>query len=241
MPRDRRGCYTQKAMNLERNSKMLKPKAVIFDIDNTLTDDVSWLKVTELLGASVEAHIDIFDKFTKNELSYEVSKRQLIQLRQDTGNNTKSFWEGILADWPLNPEAKPLVDYVVAQGYKIALVTGSLDIFAASVARQLSVPSWYANTEMTWDDEGNLVDFHYVRDQAAQKLVHLTEFTKQHDIALHDCIVIGDGDNDIEIFKATGRGIAIGKDNPVLMNVAWKNVENLHEIKNIIHSLRSNE
>ena len=64
-------------------------KAVVFDIDNTLTNDVSWLKATELLGASVEKHVDIFDKFSKNKLSYKVSKQQLIQLWEDTGNNNK--------------------------------------------------------------------------------------------------------------------------------------------------------
>lgn len=209
-------------------------KAVVLDIDNTLTNDVSWLKATELLGASVEAHVDIFDKFTKHELSYEVSKRQLIQLWEDTGNNNKQFWEAMFLKWPLKSDAQELVDYLHKQGYKTALITGSFDIFAKAIAEKLGIPTWYANTEMIWDTNDELVDFHYVRDQAAQKLVHFEEFIRQNGVKAQDCIVIGDGDNDMELFRATGRGIAVGKDNQNLMSVAWKSVEQLSDIKDVI-------
>ena len=110
-----------------------------------------------------------------------------------------------------------MVDHVLDQDYKTALITGSFDLFAKAIAQKLDIPSWYANTEMIWDEKGNLVDFHYVRDQAAQKLIHLQQFTKQHGIHIEDCIVIGDGDNDVEIFKATKNDIAVGTDNRDLL------------------------
>lgn len=209
-------------------------KAVVFDIDNTLTNDVSWLKATELLGASVEAHVDIFDKFSKNELSYEVSKSQLIQLWEDTGNNNKQFWEEMFLKWPLKDDAQELVDYAHRQNYKTVLITGSFDIFAKAIAEKLGIPLWYANTEMVWSTDDALIDFHYVRDQAAQKLVHFQEFIQQNGIDAQDCVVIGDGDNDIELFKTTGRGIAVSKDSQNLMDVAWKSVDNLSEVKDIL-------
>jgi len=209
-------------------------KAIILDIDNTLTNDVSWLKATELLGASVEEHIAIFDKFSKNELPYETAKKQLIQLWQDTGNNTKEFWEDMFSKWPLKDDAQGLVEYIAQQGHKTALITGSFDIFAQAIAKKLGISSWYANTEMVWDADGTLVDFHYVRNQAAQKLIHFQEFTKQNSIDAQDCIVIGDGDNDVELFKATKHGIAVGRDNPNLLDVAWKSVDHLSEIETLL-------
>lgn len=209
-------------------------KAIILDIDNTLTHDVSWLKATELLGASVDEHVAIFDKFSKNELPYETAKKQLIQLWLDTGNNTKPFWEDMFSKWPLKDDAQGLVDFATEQGYKTALITGSFDIFAQAIAKKVGVPYWYANTEMVWDTDGTLIDFHYVRDQAAQKLVHFQEFIKQHNVDMQDCVVIGDGDNDIELFKVTGHGIAVGKDNPDLLGVAWQSVEHLSEIKSLL-------
>ncbi len=205
-------------------------EAVVFDIDNTLTNDVSWLRVTELLGASVAEHEDIFGRFSRHELPYEDAKRQLVVLWQGTGKANKAHWENMFADWPLADGAEELVQYSQDQGYHTALITGSLDLFAAAVAKRLNIKHYYANTELIWDQTGNLVDFHYIRDQAAQKLAHLNEFTKTVGVAIKDCVAIGDGDNDIDIFKATGKGIAIGQRSDALMNVAWNRAHSLRDI-----------
>jgi phosphoserine phosphatase len=208
-------------------------KAVVLDIDNTLTNDVSWLKATELLGGSVDEHIAIFDKFSKKELPYETAKAQLIRLWQATGNNTQSFWQDMFSDWPLKDDAQQLVDYFLTHNLKVTLITGSFDIFAAAIATKLGISSWHANTETVWGTDGTLIDFHYVRDQAAQKLVHFRQFIQQNNIDAAECMVIGDGDNDIELFKITGHGIAVGKNNQALLDVSWKFVDRLAEIKAI--------
>lgn len=207
-------------------------KAVIFDIDNTLTEDVSWLRVTELCGASPAVHQGIFDRFRAGELSYIDSKRQLIQLWHETGNARKVFWNEMFAAWPLKDDAKPLIAFLQETGYEIALITGSMDLFASAIAKKLGIQHWYANTELVWNSEGNLVDFHYVRDQAAQKLLHLKDFVRQQGIALDNCVVVGDGDNDKELFRATKRGVAVG-DSADLRDLAWKSVVNLAEIEDL--------
>lgn len=76
-----------------------KLKAVIFDIDNTLTNDISWLRVTEILGASVSEHEAIFAKFLVNELPYKEAKRQLVRLWQATagGSDNQALVEPALA------------------------------------------------------------------------------------------------------------------------------------------------
>lgn len=205
-------------------------QAVVYDIDNTLTNDVSWLKVTELLGASVTRHQDIFDRFLKHELPYSEAKRQLIELWQSTGKANKRHWQMLFDAWPLADGAAELVQYTHDQGYQTALITGSLDLFAAAIAKKLHVPHYYANTELLWDESGYLIDFNYVRDQAAQKLTHLKEFIDRAGIPIENCVAIGDGDNDIEIFKATGRGIALGSGNPSLLAVSWLRSDDLFSV-----------
>ena len=105
-------------------------KAVIFDIDNTLTSDVSWLKITELLGAPVSAHEDIFEKFSAGKLSYPEAKERLLKLWQATGKADKTEWQRLFADWPLDEAAASLVRYLQTEGYKTAIITGSVDLFA---------------------------------------------------------------------------------------------------------------
>jgi hydroxymethylpyrimidine pyrophosphatase-like HAD family hydrolase len=45
--------------------------------------------------------------------------------------------------------------------------------------------------------------------------------------------MVGDGGNDLEIFKRTKKAIQIGNYEP-LKEFAWKRVENLSEIKELI-------
>jgi phosphoserine phosphatase len=44
-------------------------KAAIFDIDGTLSPEVSWTELTHRLGTSVEEHLRIFGKYRRGEIS----------------------------------------------------------------------------------------------------------------------------------------------------------------------------
>ncbi len=76
--------------------------------------------------------------------------------------------------------------------------------------------------------------YHYVRDQAEQKLLRLREFTNAVGVAIENCAVIGDGSNDLEIFKATGRGVALASKYQALFDAAWRKVDTLTEVIGIL-------
>ncbi len=38
----------------------------------------------------------------------------------------------------------------------------------------------------------------------------------------------------MELFKITGHGIAVGRDNPSLLDAAWKSVDHLSEIEKLL-------
>jgi phosphoserine phosphatase len=209
-------------------------KAVILDIDGTLTDGVSWLKITELLGASVSEHERIFREFLNQELTYAESKRQLIGLWQATGNANQTFLINIFSNWDFKHDARSLIDYCNEQHYLTVLITGSVDLFAEQIARKLDAHAWYANTQLVWDDKGNLIDFHYERDQATKKLEQFYDFLGNSTIKPEECIVIGDGDNDIKLFEITKHGIAAASKDEGLLKEAWKAVNDLSQIRDIL-------
>ena len=211
-------------------------KALVLDIDNTLTESVSWLRMTEVMGGSVSDHQLIFDRFLNNITSYEESKQQLLELWQATGNANRTFLASAFNDWPLRKGAHELTAYALDQNYQVALITGSMDLFAQTLAERLHVPHWYANTTLHWSDDGNLVDLDYIRDQAAHKLSQLQGFAKQIGADLHDCVVVGDGHNDVDIFRATGRGIALGPAPESLRSVSHKYAATLAEVQAILQS-----
>lgn len=45
---------------------------------------------------------------------------------------------------------------------------------------------------------------------------------------------VGDSENDIAVFKATGRGIAVHPFKEQLESLAWKKIDSLEQIKKIL-------
>lgn len=212
-------------------------KAVVFDIDGTLTYEVSWLKITELLGASVSEHEQIFDLFLKDKLTYEEAKRQLIDLWQSTNNANRPYLSALFDEWVLQDDAQELVDYLHSNNYITVLITGSVDLFAQKIAEKLSIKNYYANTQLIWDNQQNLIDLHYERDQARKKLAQFRAFVGKHGLPPSECVVVGDSENDIELFKLTNHGIAVSGAKDELQAVAWKQVNSLSGIKVILEDI----
>ncbi len=220
-------CYT---------SKMEVPKAIIFDIDGTLSPEISWTALTRDLGASVEDHIAIYQQYKKRQTDYAESKRQLIDLWQATGNASRNYFVSLFEGWPLAPEAPSIVERL-AKKYSLCLITGSMDLYAQTVAQKLHVADYYANTTLHWDATGNLMDMDYELNQAKRKLEQFLSYCSLNGIKPEDCIVVGDGDNDIALFEASGRGVAIGSEIPEsLRNVSWRTVQTLDELPALVSS-----
>ncbi len=210
-------------------------KAVVFDIDGTVTPHISWLAMTRDLGASVEEHERIFRDFVENRISYETTKDELVKLWRETGNATRAELENIFESWPVFPEAQELISFLSGKGLHVAFITGSMNLYAKTIAEKFSIPDYYANGELVFDSAGNLTDFHYHRDQSGKKLEHLFEFCEKRAVKPHNIVAVGDGENDIGLFTETERGIMVGDYRPeTLKNVAWKEADNLFEVKELL-------
>lgn len=215
-------------------------KAVVFDIDGTLSPVLSWLDFTKALGASVDRHQQIFHDYREEHITYEQSREQLIGLWQSTGRAEHSIMQKIFDAWPLDPVAPELIKSLRERHIQICLITGSFDTYAATVGRRLGVKHWYANTEFIFDEAGQLMSYNYVRDQAAEKLKQFQKFLAASSLTATDCLAVGDGPNDIELFKATGRGIfiepAFDRDDLAgIRAAAWRRVSSLADVRAIIN------
>jgi phosphoserine phosphatase len=200
---------------------------------------VSWLDFTRQLGASVERHREIFEAYKAKQISYETSRRQLMGLWQATGRADRQAAVTLFENWPLDPAAAPLIRGLHEGGVDVALITGSFDVYAETIARRLGVKHWYANTQLIFDPAGKLETYHYVRDQSAKKLEQLMAFCRATGLAPADCLAVGDGPNDLALFTATGRGILIGQGDgrPELAELraaAWRTVPNLSAVRDIL-------
>ena len=212
-------------------------KAVIFDIDGTVVPHVnSWLNMTRDLGASVDEHKAIFFKgFKEGQVSYEDSRKQLIRLWHETGNATRSKLESMFESWPILPEAQELISFLRSKGLPVAFITGSMDVYAKIVARKFGVDDYYANGELVFDSNGDLVDFHFPHDESQKKVEHLLAFCKKRSLSPSNVVVIGDSGNEVGLFTETKRGIMVGPEKPeAVKKVAWKEADTLAEVKAIV-------
>lgn len=185
-------------------------KAVIFDVDGTLSDQISWLNVTSGLGADPLEHKRIFDDMRAGRLDYPKAKSLLIALWQETGNSNKSFMTQMFNSWEVKHDAANVISYLMNK-YHVCLMSGAVDLYVQSIAQRLGVKDWYANTRLIWDENDNLVDFDYNVNQAKKKAEQFLGFCILNNYSPEDCIAVGDGDSDIELFKQI-KGIAVNKE-----------------------------
>lgn len=210
-------------------------KAVVFDIDGTLSPDISWTKLTLLLGASVPDHLKIYEDFKNGNLEYEESKKALLRLWRGDGEVSKKKLREIFSCWTLKEGVVPLFAYLRSKGYITCLITGSVDLFAHVIAEKVGADAWYANTALRWDHNDYLQDYDYERNAAEKKLEQFKNFCEQHSFKPTECVVVGDDANDIELFKASGHGIAVeSPTSSVLDEFAWKKIRTLSEVKGIV-------
>jgi len=214
---------------------MKKFKAIVFDIDGTLTEDTSWTALTRDMGGSVADHLAIYNRLKVGTINFDESRRQLLDLWQKTGNHSHEYILEQIAKWPIKSDAAPLIEKLKADGYILCLITGSVGIYAKYIAERLGIENYYANAELHFDGNGYLVDFDYDIHQSDVKLRQFLEFCKRLRLEPQEVVSVGDSDNDIELFKLTGNGVLVGESpSEELSEAAWGRIRKLSELTKLL-------
>lgn len=216
---------------------LTKPKAIITDVDQTLTERTTWYELTEKLGGSARKHAEIFAQFLKNHISYDQMKKELFAMWTQNGPVHKDRLMDIFLTVPLRGEAFALFNELQARGFELCLISSSIELFIETVAKRFSIQRWYGNSKLIFDEQGNWIDFEYTKEEALLKKEQLADFLQVTGYAETECIAIGDGDNDIEIFQRVP-GIVVGQSvSPHLRELAWNEVQYLSKVIQIVESI----
>lgn len=153
-----------------------KIKAVILDLDQTLTTDTgSWIQFTTLLGADPKVHAEIYSRYKSGELNYQKAKQDLINLWKTTGKTNKTDIKNIFKRIELRDGAVQAIDYLKSK-YVVSIISGAIDVFVEIFAKRLGIESYYASTKFVFDKSGELVDFHYTLSRGEEKLSYFDDF-----------------------------------------------------------------
>jgi HAD superfamily phosphoserine phosphatase-like hydrolase len=209
-------------------------KLICFDVDETLVDGTSWRILTKGLGCSLEDAISIFNQAREGKISFRECERLFTKMFQESGNATRKFINNFFESINVKLESKDLISYLKQKGYPIYLISGGIDIYVNSIARKLGVDGFYANSSLEFDKKGMLQRIYYRENQKGVKAEQLQELIRKIGIDMNNVVFVGDSENDIDVFKATKHGVAVSTSDEELKKEAWKSVNSLSEIKNIL-------
>lgn len=214
---------------------MAKNKLVCFDVDGTLVEEKSsWLTITEGLGFSVEEVISIYGAAMNEKISFAEGEKRVADIYRSGGKATKeNIWE-IFSRVPLRAQAMETIGYLKGKGYDIWLISGAVDVYVESVAKKIGAAGFYAHASLEFNYQGVLSKIHYSSNQNPWKAEIIQKIARDNGVSPKDMIFVGDGENDVDAFKLTGRGIAVYPYDEKLGKVAWKTVKSLSEIKDIL-------
>ena len=213
---------------------MPKSKIICFDIDGTLIKGNSWLLLTEGMGCSVVKHAELYQDTVSGKITFEESERELVGIWRDSGNATRKKLKQIYDKVEVRKGVKELFDFLRDKGFLIYLVSGSNEFFVEGIASRLKPDGYYSNAEITFDSEGVIDRINQrINEQAQVKVEQVTEIAKKNGVSIEDIYFVGDGENDIDIFIATGKGLSVHSSNEYLKEIAYKNLETLDDIKRL--------
>lgn len=210
-------------------------KIICFDVNGTLVDQNSWDIFT--FSEEIEKKLkDIFDDYENNKIPLRDFWDQVALVFKSIGNANIEYIRNHFDDANVLKEgAEDLINYLKEKGYKIYLISCSIDIYLEELTRKLKLDGFFAGTKFIFDENGELLSIESeCFEDKNFKEEKVRKVAEENNAEIEDIVFVGDGKNDIGAFKITKNGIAIDSKVEELRNIAWKNVKQLKEIKNIL-------
>lgn len=209
-------------------------KLVCFDLDGCLTEkDDSWSYIHRDLGVWEEAK-----KNRKLFFNGKIDYQQWADL-------DVALWKGasieklrdIIQQIKIRPHIEEVVRKLKEKNLILLILSSGLSFFADRIKNQFYFDEAFANSP-TIGNDGRLTGEIKVSVNYDDKHLVLQNYLAPHGIKLSECIAIGDGENDIPLFKEVGYSIAFNPKNEEIANAADVAVRdgNLLEVLNIILS-----
>ncbi len=209
-------------------------KLVCFDLDGCLTErDDSWSYIHRNLGVWEQAK-----EHRKQFFSGKIDYQQWADLDVGLWKNTPiENLNKIVQKIKLRPNVEKVVRELKERDLYLIILSSGLSFFADSVKNQFQFDLAIANSPKI-SEEGKLTGEIDVEVSYDDKHLVLQKVLTSHNIKLNECIAIGDGENDIPLFKEVGFSIAFNPINEEVANSATEVVRtgDLLEVLSIIIS-----
>lgn len=179
-------------------------RAVLFDLDGTLTDPASvWKYLHERLqlwGAGADRYQE---EFRNTRISYqEFCARDAACWRGMPISKLRAFADEI----DLRPGAHELIAFLRARNLLIGVVSTGLTLLADRVSRELQMDFCIANHLIT--EGGRVTGEVEIRVEHGRKDLPVSLFCKRFSILPEQVVAVGDSEGDLSMFRTVGFSIA---------------------------------
>ena len=198
----------------------MNPELIVFDLNKTLIKENSWRDLNLAMGVTPAEDAELMDQARRGEITDAEGQAALLKIYQQRGDVSRSNVEKILWQYTYMPYARDVVDDLKNRGYNLAIVSGAMDILVQHVAAELQITWWRSSNRFIFDENDQLIQIQSPEKDTSDKLRQLQQLVGELNIALADCMVIGDGANDAVLFQATGNGVTF-IDSPIVDDARW--------------------
>ena len=198
----------------------MQPKLIVFDLNHTLIRDNSWRNLNLAMGITPEEDATLMARAARGGITDAEGQAWLLQRYRQRGDCRRVAVQRILSQYTYMPHAQMVVVALQARGYRVAINSGAMDILVSMVAEQLGVALWQASNHFIFDDQDMMCQIDAPDNDAMAKVEQLRQLAAEQQVSLSDCLVVGDGANDLPLFAATGNGVTFAS-SPTTRHARW--------------------
>jgi len=210
----------------------MSPELIVFDLNKTLIKENSWRDLNLAMGVTPAEDAELMEQARRGEITDTEGQAELLKIYQQRGDVSRPNVEKILWRYTYMPYARDVVGKLRKRGYNLAIISGAMDILVRHVATELEITWWRSSNRFIFDDNDQLIQIQSPEKDTSDKLRQLQQLVGELSITLADCIVVGDGANDVALFQATGNGVTF-TDSPIVDDARWV-VDDLSGVLSII-------
>ncbi|MFA6018356.1 MAG: HAD-IB family phosphatase [Patescibacteria group bacterium] len=203
-------------------------KLVCFDLDLTLISHNSWSDLNMALGVSADEDTRLYTEYKTGKITYEEWNALTLEKYLEHADATRDGVTKALSNYRYSDGAREAVRYLQEKGYIVVLISGSIDIIVNLIAKELGITYAKANNTFLFDEHDRLNGITTDGDDRISKARHLEAFCELLGVQMSECACIGDGENDLEMFRRTGKGITFAGSS--IESEAWRTINSLHDI-----------
>jgi phosphoserine phosphatase len=193
---------------------MVPLRLIVFDLDGVLVDiESSWQLVHRAFGTDNEEN---FQRYLSGAIDYQEFMRSDIRL---WGRPHITQIQSILDKAPIMATAPSVMIELKRRGYKTAIISSGISLLADRIKTTLGVDHSYAN-QLLVNEDGWLTGEGEENVGLVNKDVVLKKLKEEEGADSRQCIVLGDSQFDIPLFREAGLTIAFNAKDEVVKKAA---------------------